>query len=86
MAVVLSTGKVRVYTSDAQAVKDAWTVHFALELHNRLTRLMIHPVLAVFQMLNLLTAQQEGNLVQDRDKGIEALQYVQWIVRLRCSC
>ena len=44
---------------------------------------MIHPVLAVFEALNLLIAQQEGNPVQDRDKGIDALHYVQWIVQLR---
>lgn len=48
---------------------------------------MVIPVLAVFEVLDLITAEEHRELVKYGDKSIEALQYVHWVVGLwPCQC
>lgn len=50
-----------------------------------LTKLMVLPVLAVLQILDLFSAQQNGEPVQNWSEGVVVLQNVQRIVRLWLS-
>lgn len=52
----------------------------------RVTCLMVHPVLAVLQILDFFAAKQQRNPVQNGGEGIDALQDVQRVVGLRRGC
>ena len=47
-----------------------------------LTKLVILPVLAILEVLDLLAAQRHWEFVQNRREGIHVLQHVPWIIQL----